>query len=216
MTEVPEHLLRRARERRAALSGGEGGAAPDAAGGGQAPPPAEASATPATTGEPAAGVPAVPAAAIVPEPVVELHPSYIAEQAVRRTRLPVWIVPVLFLLPFWGVLYTGAFGDRTKHVVVDPLVLGQEVYARAGCSSCHGAQGQGGVGPALQNGDAAKTFPVEADHISWVKTGSGPFTGKPYGDPARGRIATGTMPAFQGQLTEEEIAAVVKFEREKL
>lgn len=213
MTEVPEHLLRRARERRAALSGGESAPA-----GGEAPPPSGAAGTPAVADAPVA-TPAVPAAAPAPEPVAPPHPSYIAEVAVRRTRLPVWIVPVLFLLPFWGILYAGAFGDRTPHEVVDPLVLGQDVYARAGCSTCHGAQGQGGVGPALQNADSVKTFPDEADHIAWVRTGSASFAGQTYGDPGREggpRKAAGTMPGFQGQLTEEEIAAVVKFEREKL
>jgi len=59
-----------------------------------------------------------------------------------------------------------------------------------------------------------ETFPDEAAHIDWVKTGSQPFAGKPYG--ATGKIATGGMPGFEGSLSEEEIQAVVAYERDEL
>ena len=219
MTEVPEHLLRRAKERRAALSGegGDDGPPADAAA-----PPSSPSA-PSTAIEPAApaGAPAQTARAVA-VPVVDDTPSptYIAIQKQQRTRVPIWAMPILVVLPFWGILYTGAFGSHDKAKVEDPLIIGQQVYSSAGCSSCHGAQGQGGVGPALAKGEAALTFPKEEDHISWVKTGSGPFTGKPYGDPDRegGQRgpAKGIMPAFGGSLSDAQIQAVVKYEREKL
>jgi mono/diheme cytochrome c family protein len=127
-----------------------------------------------------------------------------------------WVMPVLVALPFWGLLYFGAFGTRHTEAVVAPD--GAAVY-KANCSSCHGGAGEGGVGPALADGDAAITFPDEADHISWVKTGSGPFTGKVYGDPDReggARVAKGIMPAFAGTLSDAEIQAVVTYEREQL
>jgi mono/diheme cytochrome c family protein len=123
-------------------------------------------------------------------------------------------------LPFWGVLYFGAFGSHAKPSgPVDPLVLGAQVFKTAGCSGCHGANGEGGVGPKLTGGEAALTFPNVADQISWVRTGSSPFAGKPYGDPNRkgGQHgpAKGIMPGFP-QLSDAEVAAVVKYEREKL
>jgi mono/diheme cytochrome c family protein len=148
-------------------------------------------------------------------------PPHIAlEKEANRNRIPVWVIPVFAVLPVWAWLYLGSFGNRAKAEVVDPIVLGQQVYNSAGCSSCHGANGEGGVGPALQNGGAAKTFPNIDDQISWVKTGSGPFAGKFYGDPNRegGQHgpAKGIMPAFGGQLSDAQIAAVVQYEREKL
>lgn len=221
MTEIPEHLLRRSRERRSALGGEGGGDAGEASAA-----PASAAPAPSTGDEPAAAP--VPAKAAAPAAAVpataepeEIPAMVLADQAVRRTRIPVWAAPVLLLLPFWAVLYAGAFGTRGESGPVDPLVLGQQVYARAGCSGCHGASGEGGVGPALKGGDAKVTFPNEADHIKWVQEGSqSKAKGEPYGDPARpgGQrvVKTQGMPGFTGTLSQAEIEAVVKYEREKL
>jgi len=77
------------------------------------------------------------------------------------------------------------------------LVLGQAVYTN-NCASCHGADGAGRRGAAL-NGDALLTS---------------------YPDPAdlRALIAAGrrTMPAFDGRLTDEQLDAVVRYTREVL
>jgi mono/diheme cytochrome c family protein len=209
LTEVPEHLLRRSKERRAALGlgGGDAGGAPS-----EATTPAAAETTPAPA---AAAAEVVPAAA--PPPVEEVAP-YVEPLPPRR--IPMWVYPVLAVLPFWAFVYFGAYGTRESGPV-DPMVLGQEVFQTAGCGGCHGAEGQGsGTFPKLADGEAVKTFPDEADHIEWVKTGSAPFKGQPYGDPNREggqHIAqTGQMPAFAGTLSEEEIEAVVLYEREGL
>jgi len=119
-------------------------------------------------------------------------------------------VPALAALPLWGFLYLGIFGERGAEV---HAVSGSQVYA-SNCASCHGATGGGGVGPALADGASVQTFPDEAAHIDWVKTGSQPVAGKPYG--ATGKIATGGMPGFEGSLSEEEIQAVVQYERDEL
>ena len=214
MTEVPEHLLARSRERRAAL-GLTGGTPAEP---GAAPAPAPSAAAPATVAESAAAAPAVaaatPAEVEEPKPV----PAHLTPAA-ARSRIPVWMVPVLAVLPFWGILYVGAFGSREKAEALTGAALGAQVYRAQGCSACHGASGEGGVGPAITGGEAAKTFPEEADHISWVKTGSGPFRGQNYGaeDREGGQRgpATGGMPAFSS-LSEEEVAAVVLYEREEL
>jgi mono/diheme cytochrome c family protein len=143
------------------------------------------------------------------------------EQEARRTRVPLWVTPVLLVIPLWAVLYAGAFGDRgAEHEVVDPLVLGAEVYRSQGCSGCHGGAGEGGVGPALAGGSVEETFPDAADHIAWVKSGSigTPQEPKPYGSPDRPggqRLSKGGMPSFSS-LTQEQIEAVVQYEREKL
>ncbi|HZQ26722.1 MAG TPA: c-type cytochrome, partial [Acidimicrobiales bacterium] len=185
MTEIPEHLLRRSRERRTALGGAEGGDGEGSAEAAPAAPAAAASAAPAVVESSAA--PTAPAEATAPAVVDEApSPTYLTEQAVRRSRIPIWAAPVLVLLPFWAILYAGAFGDRGKPAQVDPLVLGQQIYTSKGCSGCHGAAGEGGVGPALKDGDAKITFPNVDDHITWVKEGSqSKPKGTPYGDPNR-------------------------------
>lgn len=101
----------------------------------------------------------------------------------------------------------------------DPWAVGQKVYSGR-CATCHGLRGEGGVGPKLHGGEAKLTFPNEADHVDWVNRGSASVAGKNYGDPNRpgGQRgpAIGGMPGFASMLTEEEIKAVVAFERERL
>ena len=220
MTEIPEHLLRRSRERRAALGlgGEEGGSAP-----------APAAAPAAEAAEPGAGEsaetgsavePAAPpgGVALVEEPA---PPPYVAPVGPHKTKVPIWVMPVLIGLPVWAFLYPGAFGNHTRATApTDPLVLGQQIFHSKGCSGCHGNAGEGGVGPKLAGGEAKLTFPDIQDQISWVTTGSSPFTGKKYGDPNRAGgqhgPASGGMPAFGGTLSAAEIQAVVSYEREKL
>lgn len=217
MTEVPEHLLRRSQERRAALGLG-GGDAPA----GDAP----AAATPATTGgaEPAgSAAPAVAAAApSAPAPVVEAEPEvpsevYIKLDAVKRNRVPMWVMPVLIALPFYGFLYAGAFGQRGHDEAPTGVELGRQIFASAGCSGCHGGAGEGGVGPKLAGDEVELTFPEPADQVAFVKSGS--TKGQPYGSPDRPdgqRVAKGGMPSFGGTLSDAEIEAVVLYEREEL
>ncbi|MCU1463406.1 MAG: cytochrome c class, partial [Acidimicrobiales bacterium] len=165
---------------------------------------------------PAGEVEAAPAAAApaVPEPVAAPPAPPLPE---TRTGIPRWMMPVLVVLPFWALIYVGAFGTTKKPAApTSGPALGALLYhGKAGCAGCHGAKGEGGVGPALANGDAKLTFPDEADHISWVSTGSAPFRGKKYGATQHGP-ATGGMPAFKGVLTDAEIIAVVEYERTQL
>jgi len=231
VTEVPEYLLERSRQRRAAL-GLPGGSAPSAAPAGGAPAAApaaaaasggdagpaaavatvESSPTPAGVG---AGMPAAAAVAAGAAIPTALPASHV--ESGPRTGIPVWMMPVLLILPFWGVIYMGAFAK--PKAAAGPL-SGAQVYVKAGCGGCHGPTGGGGVGPKLAGGEAKLTFPNEADHIAWVETGSAPAKGQLYGDPNRpgGQHgpASGGMPAFKGQLTPEEIAAVVDYERNRL
>ena len=198
MAEVPEHLLQRSRERRAQL---EGGPAPEPSA--SAPVAASAAAPPAESG-------GIPAPAVAPAaPVVAARPPPPRPRP-GPNRVPAWVVPALAALPLWGFLYLGIFGERG---VEAHAVSGAQVYA-TNCASCHGATGGGGVGPPLADGAAVQTFPDEAAHLEWVKVGSQPVAGQPYG--ATGKIATGGMPGFGEALSEEEIQAVVTYERESL
>ena len=221
MTEVPEHLLQRSRERREALgllpsSGDEPAGQPEGGTQGMSTATPEAPATAAAAAEPRPQ-PAAATPAVVTEEPEDAAPSLSpAAEAALRTRIPVWVMPVLVILPFWGIFYVGAFGDRTVRRVQTP----QEVYAKAGCGSCHGTQGEGGTGPALAGKQSVLTFPNEEDHVNWVKNGSGAMSGQKYGDPGRpgGQRgpASGGMPGFGGQLSDAEIRLVVKYEREQL
>lgn len=223
MTEIPEHLLRRSKERRAALGlggGDEGGAEP------AAPSPA---AEPAAGGEPAAtapakapAAPAPAAAAAAPPPPPPPVPPYVAAAQSRR-KIPYWAVPVLAVLPVWGFVYAGSMATPEEGLADPELLLGQEVYAN--CSGCHGANGEGGAGRPLDGGDVLLTFPDFEDHVAWVAEGSALVggAGNPYGDPDRpggqrisGSDGYGQMVGWAGTLSEEEIRAVTRYEREVL
>lgn len=70
---------------------------------------------------------------------------------------------------------------------------GAGIY-EANCASCHGADGGGGVGPALA-GDVVTEFPNAGDEIAVVSDGRA------------------GMPSFAGRLTTEEIEQVVEYTR---
>ncbi|MGH9149660.1 MAG: c-type cytochrome, partial [Acidimicrobiales bacterium] len=163
---------------------------------------------PASPGSGGAVATARPAAALPAEP--EAPPP---RPPVPQPRVPLWAMPVLIALPFWAIMYAGAFGERGAVEDTGPLAVGARVYRSAGCSGCHGATG-GGNGPFPPLTGTLATFPNEADHIEWVKTGSGGVRGQTYGSGSR--VATGGMPGFADSLSEEEIIAVVAFERQRL
>ncbi len=98
---------------------------------------------------------------------------------------------------------------------INYVAVGQEIYSgSAACAGCHGANGGGGVGPAFIGGELYTTFPTCSDHVKWVQLGSSGWqseVGAEYG--AENKISIGGMPGFQGKLTDEEIRAVVAFER---
>jgi mono/diheme cytochrome c family protein len=210
LTEVPEYLLRRSRERREALG--------LATGGGDAPPP---SGEPTPAAELPAGdapdtgaeVPAV----VEPEPEALPAPTYIAPTG-PRSGIPAWMLPVIAILPFWAFIYVYALEPQESTTPLTPIELGAEVY-NANCANCHAAGGEGvGDFPPLA-GEVLKTFPEEADHVKWVQEGSQTKPeGTPYGDPARegGQhvVEQRAMPGFAGTLTPEELDAVVLYERE--
>lgn len=205
MAEIPEHLLRRSKERRAALSGEAPAEGDEAA----AAPSAGAAAKPAAA--PAAAAAAPPALpTVAPQP----QQPAVADIPPNRARLPYWVMPLFAALPIFGIFYAQGYQPRPVEGPTDPLVLGAEIYRSAGCSGCHGGGGEGGVGPKLSEGESALSFPDEQEQIDWVKGGSQPKLGQPYN--ARGRVAAGGMPGFAGQLSDEEIEAVVLYEREQL
>jgi mono/diheme cytochrome c family protein len=219
VTEVPDHLLQRSRDRRAALGLGGGGSGEGAS----APTPAPTS-TPAETASdaevPAAAArPAAAAPAEVEAKAPEPAPPYV-EASIKRQRIPFWAMPVLGFLPLWAILYAGSLSPADTGGPGE-LELGAEIYASR-CASCHGGGGGGGVGRQLSNGEVLLTFPDIEEMLEYVALGTnGIGTGNPYGDPDRpggAHVAGsfGIMPAFGDSLSAEELLAVIRHEREAL
>jgi hypothetical protein len=223
MTEIPEHLLKRSRDRRAALGLGGGEAQPSGEGAAEAAP----AATPATAAAtPAAAAPAAPAGrragpAPVEAPPPKPDPPYVAA-AKRRPRIPIWAMAALSLMPIWAFMYVRSLTEAPE-VAAGPLAVGEEVYGN--CSSCHGGSGEGGSGRPLADGEVNLTFPHIEDQIRFVYFGTEAYNSagvSSYGDPNRegGAHTTGSfglMPGWGadagGDLTDAEILAVVCHER---
>lgn len=112
-----------------------------------------------------------------------------------------------------GTAFEGRGGGGAEAVAL--LAVGQEVYASgAQCGSCHGTNGQGGTGPAMSGGAVLETWPSCEDQVKWIALGSNGWSvdvGSTYG--AQSKPVQGGMPAFAGDLTDEEIRAVTAFER---
>ncbi|MSW21631.1 MAG: c-type cytochrome [Actinobacteria bacterium] len=203
MTEIPEHLLKRSKERRSAM-GGE--AAEESTGSA----PAKAAAAPA----------AVPARAEAPKPVIappKVDPPYV-RAAKERRKIPFWAMLPLSLLPLWAWMYVRSVQDHPVKVE-GPVAIGQELYGK--CAGCHGAAGGGGAGRQLSNAEVLKTFPAVEDQLRWMLFGTEKYKAAGiavYGNPNRegGAHNTGSygvMPGWQGELSDAEILAVTCYVR---
>jgi mono/diheme cytochrome c family protein len=226
VTEIPEHLLKRSRERRAALGlGGD-----DAGAAGESAESAPAASAPATTSDaaPVAPAPSGPAArkaaaaAAAPPPKPD---SAVVTAYKRRAKIPMWAMAALSLMPIWIFMYVRSL-TAPPEVVAGPMGEGAEVYPSK-CSSCHGGSGEGGSGRPLADGEVNLTFPNIEDQIRFVYFGTEGYNNAgitaAYGDPDRegGGRTPGSfgavMPAWGsaagGELTDAEILAVVCHER---
>ncbi len=220
MTEIPEHLLKRAAARRASLSGSDA-------------PPADAPAAADATPAPAADAPAAAAAAPAksgPAPLPSLDEdapkakpdSPVVAAAKRRKRVPYWAASVLALLPLWGIIYVSAVSEPPAGDT-DPLVIGAEGYTTLGCSGCHGSDGGGGSGVKMSDGEVLKTFADPLTMAHWIQFGAaeGARADGTYGDldreggPRNVADLPGQMPAFP-DVDSEEMAAVIIYIREVL
>lgn len=218
MTEIPEHLLKRSRERRAALEGDSGASAaaePTAAAtpaATQSASPATAPAAPAPTGRGQAAAPAAP-----PPPKPD---SFVVANYKKRSRIPFWAMAALALLPLWAFMYARSVTTQAQEAA-GPLAVGTETYSV--CASCHGGSGEGGVGYPFTGGEVLKTFPHIEDQLRFVYFGSEAYSAAGvdvYGDPNRAggphvvlQRNGSPMPAWGGNLTDEQILGVVCHER---
>lgn len=110
-----------------------------------------------------------------------------------RARLVLSVVAVL------AAACGGSGGESTPTGPTEPeripppevLQLGREVYEDT-CSVCHGRRGEGDIAPALVDSRSEFTLSEHTDRV---------------------RNGRGAMPAFSGTLDDDEIRAVVAFER---
>lgn len=204
------------------------------------PEPAAPAAAPAAVTPPPAPSEVSPEQALDHDVVVSVPTAGLKERT--ATTIPQWLVAALLIVPAFGLLYLASNGtadatceetgvvlrvDRATGTLencdgseftgrggasgggLEFIALGQELYAT--CSGCHGVNGGGGVGPAF--GGVLNTFNQCSDHIEWVRLGSAGFLAagrNTYGD--LGTTVGGGMPGFPN-LSDEEIAAVIAFER---
>jgi hypothetical protein len=215
VTEIPEHLLKRSRERRAALSGDSSESAPAAT---PATPATPATAAPATTGAAAPAARATAASPAVPPP--PKPDSFVVAAYKRRRRIPYWAMLALSLLPVWAFMYARAVTTQAREAA-GPLGVGAEIYTASGCSGCHGADGGGGVGYKFSDGEVLKTFPNIEDQLRWVYHATDAYNlagVEIAGDPNREGGphivgAGGAMGGFGGVITDYELLGVVCHER---
>jgi mono/diheme cytochrome c family protein len=219
LTEIPEHLLKRAAAARAAKAGGEAPADDAAPAAGDAPAAASSSAAPAAVEKAKAAPAPLPTLdADDAKPVVD---SPVVAAAKARKRIPFWAAPVLALLPLWGVIYVFSVQPPPAGET-DPSVIGREVYT-ANCAGCHLPSGAGvaagGTGQQLNDGHATTTFKDPLAQVYWEHFGSegGTRSDGTYGDGVHRDVnaITGQMGAFDS-LTPEQMAAVVIYIREEI
>jgi hypothetical protein len=205
VTEIPEHLLKRSKDRRTALSGGT--------------PSAEPSASKEVAKQVTSSAAPAVAAEVAPPPPPKPDPAYVVAAKTRK-KIPFWAMATLSLLPVWAFMYLLAVTPQER-VATGPMAVGETVYGA--CASCHGAAGQGGAGRVLHEGEVLKTFPHIEDMLNYVYTGSQPFVSAGlavYGNPDReggahaplsynGNAMPSQGESWGGGLTNYEILGVV-------
>ena len=202
MVEIPEHLLKRSKSARERMTGqAPSGDTSSDLEESQSTAPASGTASPVET----------PTEKVEETKIVVEDPPYV-NAAKNRDKIPWWAASALLCLPIWAVIYVGTL-ERPTVEVTGVLQHGAEIYEQR-CSSCHGANGGGGAGYKLADGEVLITFPYMADMVEWIAKGSDGFgVGNTYGSPERGRIVAGGMPAFADVLNAEELMSVVLHER---
>jgi mono/diheme cytochrome c family protein len=163
-----------------------------------------------------------------PEPQQSLPIAADAEPQAGRAQVPVWLIVLLSLLLYWGMLYFDQHSGWFNEQVYAPYRSFQEVetwqpatgaaglaqqgklvYNKPTCVACHQADGKGTAGqfPSLVESEWVQE-PEPGRIIRAVLHGiSGPF-------PFKGQTFNGSMVPWKDALTDEEIAAVLTYVRQ--
>ncbi len=163
-----------------------------------------------------------------PEPQQSLPVAAEAEPQAGQTAVPIWLIVLLFLILYWGMVYFDQNGGWFNEQVYAPYrsfqevetwqpvsgapglaQLGKLVYNKPTCVACHQADGKGTAGqfPSLVESEWVQE-PEPGRIIRAVLYGlSGPFQFK-------GQNFNGSMVPWKDALTDEEIAAVLTYVRQ--
>jgi len=120
------------------------------------------------------------------------------------------------LLTLVGVVLLVGCGGDSGTVAEPPVSLstggqeGYEVFRGAGCAACHGADGEGGVGPRLQG--LYNTNVALADGSTVVADDA--YLTLSIKDPNAQKVAGFNVPMSQNNLSDADVAKVVTFIRE--
>ncbi len=90
-----------------------------------------------------------------------------------------------------------------------PAVAGQQLFQSLGCVSCHGANGEGGRGPALAGLFGRKVFLTNNQTL----TADEAYIRESIENP-QAKVVSGfgpIMPTFQGQVTPEQLIQIISF-----
>ncbi len=108
-------------------------------------------------------------------------------------------VLIIAALSFYGLIETQRLAQAQQETTQERIARGEEIYSQQ-CVSCHGAQGEGGVGPALNNRTLLKNA-YDSALFSVIRAG----------------VPNTQMPAwgveFGGPLTDEDVRDAVAFIR---
>ena len=114
----------------------------------------------------------------------------------KRIVTAVEVLALVAAVVFVVLLFTNGNGGGGNDSSGSGASTGAQLFA-ANCATCHGADGQGAVGPQLA-GQVTKAFPNIEDQIKFVSEGSG------------------GMPSFAGKLSPQQIRQVVEYTRSGL
>jgi len=96
-----------------------------------------------------------------------------------------------------ATLFAACGGSSAPATPADPVLAhGQDIYSSK-CASCHGKGGNGGLGPKLA-GVVANRYPNIDDQKAVIENGRG------------------SMPGWKDKLSDDDITAVARYEREVL
>ena len=165
-----------------------------------------------------------------PEPHLSMPIAADAEPQAGRTAVPVWLIVLLFMILYLGMVYFDRNGGWFNEQVYEPYhsfqdletwqpvtgeaglaQQGKLVYNKPTCVACHQADGKGTPGqfPSLVQSEWVLE-PEPGRIIRAVLYGlGGPFE-------LKGQNFNGSMVPWKDALTDEEIAAVLTYVRQNL
>lgn len=105
----------------------------------------------------------------------------------------------------------GGGDDDPGSTEASSIAAGRSLY-QSTCAVCHGSEGEGGVGRALDA--VVADFPECAEQVRWITLGSSRWedeVGPTFG--ASGTPVAGGMPEYEGTFSDEELTSLAAYTR---